>query len=280
MIKAPLDKAAVGWANGFLGMLIFSGSLPATRVAVASFDPVFLTVARAAIAGVLALIPLLVLRQKSPARREIASLIVVALGVVVGFPLLTALALQRVTSAHSLVFTGLLPLATAVFGMIRGGERPGAMFWLFSGLGSVCVIAFAVSRATDAAAIADLLMLAAIIVCGLGYAEGARLSRKLGGWQVISWALVLSLPAMVVTALFTMPSAWGGITQPAWIGLAYVSAFSMLIGFVFWYRGLSLGGIATVGQLQLLQPFFGIALAAAILHDRGVGRRCALCRRS
>jgi drug/metabolite transporter (DMT)-like permease len=112
-----------------------------------------------------------------------------------------------------------------------------------------------------------MLMLAAIIACGLGYAEGGRLSRRLGGWQVISWALVLSLPLVVPLAFATKPSAWNGIGLPAWMGLAYVSLFSMLIGFVFWYRGLSQGGIAAVGQLQLLQPFFGLTLAATLLHE-------------
>lgn len=262
-----MDKTASGWINGFLGMLIFSGSLPATRVAVMDLDPVFLTVARAAIAGVLALGLLIVFREKRPERRDLVSLIVVAFGVVVGFPLLTALALEQVTTAHSIVFIGLLPLATAVFGMLRGGERPRPVFWLFSCLGSALVAGFALTQGFSAAPAGDLLMLAAIIACGLGYAEGAKLSRRLGGWQVISWALVLSLPIMVVLTLSTMPPSFEGVGQPAWAGLAYVSLFSMLTGFVFWYRGLAQGGIAAVGQLQLLQPFFGLGLAATLLHE-------------
>lgn len=262
-----MDKTASGWLNGFVGVLIFSGSLPATRVAVADFDPVFLTVARASIAGLLALLLLIGFRQKRPAGNDMLSLIIVALGVVVGFPLLTALALQYVTSAHSIVFIGLLPLATAVFAVLRGGERPRPAFWLFSCLGSALVVAFAFAQGLTAAPLGDLLMLAAVIVCGLGYAEGAKLSRKLGGWQVISWALVLSLPVMLPLALLKMPTQWELIGEPAWIGLVYVSLFSMLIGFVFWYRGLAQGGIARVGQLQLLQPFFGLLLAASLLGE-------------
>lgn len=257
-----MDKTTSGWLNGFLGVLIFSGSLPATRVAVMDFDPVFLTVARAAIAGVLGLVLLLVFREKRPTRGDLVSLILVALGVVVGFPLLTALALEHITSAHSIVFVGLLPLATALFGVLRGGEHPRPTFWVFSCLGSALVAGFALMRGMAAAPLGDLMMLAAIIVCGLGYAEGAKLSRRLGGWQVISWALVLSLPVMAGVALYTLPSSFSGVGEPAWIGLAYVSLFSMLIGFVFWYRGLAQGGIAAVGQLQLLQPFIGLALAA------------------
>lgn len=261
-----MDKATNGWLNGFLGVLIFSGSLPATRVAVMSFDPVLLTVARAAVAGLLALCLLLAFKEKRLERSHIISLAIVALGVVVGFPLLTALALQHVTSAHSVVFVGLLPLATAIFGVLRGGERPCAAFWLFSGLGSALVVGFALTQGLSASPIGDPLMLAAILACGLGYAEGGRLARTLGGWQVISWALVFSLPVMIPLALILMPSSFAGVETPDWIGLAYVPLFSMLIGFVFWYRGLTQGGIATVGQLQLLQPFFGLALAATLLH--------------
>ncbi|MDC7741761.1 DMT family transporter [Rhizobium binxianense] len=262
-----MDRMASGWINGFIGVVIFSGSLPATRVAVMQFDPVFLTVARAAIAGILALGLLIAFREKRPSGRDLLSLAVVALGVVVGFPLLTALALQHVTSAHSIVFVGLLPLATAIFGVVRGGERPKPAFWLFSILGSALVAGFALMQGLTASPVGDLLMLAAIIVCGLGYAEGGRLSRTLGGWQVISWALVLSLPVMVAVALLHRPATFSGIETPALLGLAYVSLFSMLIGFIFWYRGLSQGGIAAVGQLQLLQPFFGLALAATLLHE-------------
>lgn len=262
-----MDRMTAGWINGFIGVVIFSGSLPATRVAVMQFDPVFLTVARAAIAGILALCLLLAFRQKRPSRAEIVSLVVVALGVVVGFPLLTALALQHVTSAHSIVFIGLLPLATAIFGVVRGGERPKPAFWLFSILGSALVAGFALAQGLTASPVGDLLMLAAIIVCGLGYAEGGRLSRTLGGWQVISWALVLSLPLTIAVAIAHRPVTFSGIEMPALLSLAYVSLFSMLIGFVFWYRGLSQGGIAAVGQLQLLQPFFGLALAATLLHE-------------
>jgi len=262
------EKSASGWLNGFIGVLIFSGSLPATRLAVLEFDPVFLTVARASIAGLLALCMLWLFREQRPARHQLLPLAIVALGVVLGFPLLTALALQYVTSAHSIVFVGLLPLATAVFGVLRGGERPRPVFWLFSILGSLLVVGFALSQGVTASPIGDLLMLAAILACGLGYAEGAKLSRTLGGWQVICWALVLSLPVMAPLAWWLAPPTLSGITPSAWVCLGYVSIFSMLVGFVFWYRGLAQGGIAAVGQLQLLQPFFGLALAATLLREQ------------
>jgi len=265
--KAGTRPSLDGWGSGLLGVIIFSGSLPATRVAVAGFSPLFLTSARAIIAALLGAALLALLRQAWPKREDLVSLVITALGVVIGFPLLTALALQHITSARSIVFIGLLPLATAVFAVLRGGERPKPLFWLFSCLGSATVAAFAMSNGGAASLTGDLLMVASIIVCGLGYAEGAILSRRLGGWQVISWALVLSAPVVLLLTILTLPSSWAGIGAPAWLALGYVSVFSMLVGFVFWYRGLARGGIASVGQLQLLQPFFGLALAGLLLHE-------------
>lgn len=271
--KAMLDSIAPqvthmnGWLSGFLGILIFSGSLPATRVAVLSFDPIFLTLARASIAGLLAAAILLLLRQPRPRRRDLLPLLVTAGGVVLGFPLLTALALRQVSSAHAIVFVGLLPLATALFGVLRAGERPHPAFWVFAVLGSASVAAYALAQGGAASLVGDLLMLAAILACGLGYAEGARLSRHLGSWQVICWVLVLSLPAMLPLMLWTWPGDVLAAGWPALLSLGYVSLFSMLIGFFFWYHGLARGGIAAVGQLQLLQPFFGLALAALLLHE-------------
>ena len=263
-----MQKTTNGWLSGLLGVLIFSGSLPATRLAIEGLNPIFLTFARASIAGVLALVLLVAFRQSRPQRRDVVPLLLVAFGVVIGFPLLTALALQHVTSAHAVVFIGLLPLSTAIFGVLRGGERPHLAFWCFSVLGSGAVVAFALRNGIQASPIGDVLMLLAIIVCGLGYAEGARLSRRLGGWQVISWALLLCLPLMLPLAWWARPASFAGVSASALWGLAYVSLFSMLIGFVFWYRGLALGGITGVGQLQLLQPFFGLVLSAALLHEQ------------
>lgn len=262
-----MDRKTSGFLNGFAGVAIFSGSLPATRVAVMGFDPLFLTVTRATIAGLLGLALLLWAREKRPTRAQTISLVLVALGVVAGFPLFTALALRHITSAQSIVFIGLLPLVTAIFGVLRGGERPRLMFWLFSCLGSALVAGYAARNGFSESIAGDLFMLAAILVCGFGYAEGAVLSRTLGGWQVISWALAVSLPVMLPLTIVLMPNDFAAISTGAWIGLFYVSLFSMLIGFVFWYRGLALGGIAAVGQLQLLQPFMGLALAATLLGE-------------
>ena len=256
-----------GWGSGMLGVLIFSGTLPATRVAVATFDPIFFTLARAALAGLIAALLLLLMRQPRPARGDYSALLVVALGVVVGFPLLLALALRHVSSAHATVFVGLLPMMTVIFSVLRGGENPRRIFWIFSISGSLFVAGFALGQGIQISLFDDLIMLVAVIVCGMGYAEGARLARRLGGWQVICWALVIALPLMLPLSLWTLPDNLQQATWPAWLSLGYVTLFSMLIGFFFWYQGLALGGVASVSQLQLLQPFFGFGLAALLLGE-------------
>ena len=249
MVDSTLDKSAPGpwsgWLHGLLGVIIFSGSLPATRLAVQDMDPLLLTFLRASIAGLLAIALLVGFRQKRPRLAQLVSLIIVSSGVVLGFPLLTALALQRITSAHSIVFIGLLPLMTALFGVLRGGERPRRAFWIFSLLGSLLVVGFALTQNAAASLSGDLLMLAAVIV----------------------WALVIALPLMLPASLLVQPASWHAISASSWAALSYVSLFSMLIGFIFWYKGLAAGGIAAVGQLQLLQPFFGLGLSAALLHE-------------
>ncbi|MEQ1159007.1 DMT family transporter [Acinetobacter calcoaceticus] len=263
-----MNRFMNGWVNGFIGVAIFAGSLPATRVAVMGFEPGFLTAARAAIAGILGLILILVLKEKKPAKKDWWPLAIVAIGVVIGFPLFTALALQYMNAAHSIVFVSLLPLATAIFAVLRGGEKPNQFFWIFAVLGSAVVFAYMFFISGDTSlGIGDFYMLMAIIFCGFGYAEGGVLSRKIGGWQVICWALILSLPFMLFLTVFYMPTSFQNISASAVVGLIYVSLFSMLIGFFFWYKGLAQGGIAAISQLQLLQPLMGLAIAAALLHE-------------
>jgi drug/metabolite transporter (DMT)-like permease len=266
--KISKDENISGWINGFIGVVLFSGGLPATKLAVMEISPIFVTIVRAAIAGILAFIVLWIGKEKRPVKEQLIPLALVSLGCVIGFPLLSALALQYLTSAHSIVFLGMLPLATAVFGVFRGGERPHPVFWFFSVVGSLLVIGYAVSQGISASPVGDILMLLAVILCGMGYAEGAKLSKTLGGWQVISWALVLALPVMIPLFFIYFPEHIETVSFQGWFGMAYISLFSMFIGFIFWYKGLAQGGIATVGQLQLLQPFFGLGLAAYFLHEQ------------
>ena len=272
MTALPIDRETVrpewiAWAHGMVGMLIFSASLPTTRLAVAALDPWFVTSARAAVAGVLAIGALAILRAPLPTRGDWRDLALAAFGVVVGFPLFSALALRYVPSAHVIPFVGLLPLATAGFAVLIGQDRPRPLFWVFAVFGSALVAGHAWLSGGLEFEAADLLMLAAIVTCGMGYAYGSRLTKRLGSLAVISWALVLSLPLALVGSVLFWPSDIASVPASAWAGFAYVSVFSMFVGFLFWYRGLALGGAARIGQIQLLQTFAGLALAALLLGE-------------
>ncbi|MBX7481671.1 DMT family transporter [Qipengyuania qiaonensis] len=265
-MKKP-SRVLSGWFSGLTGVVIFSGSLPATRIAVLEIDPLFLSFARASIAGLLAVLVLLATRSKRPAREELLPLAIVSFGVVVGFPMLSALALSRMPASPSILFTALLPLSTALFAAVRSGERAGWPFWASAALGAALVAGFAWAPGSLADPLGNALMIAAVILCGLGYAEGARLTRSLGGLQVICWALLMAQPFMVPAMLVAAQPDWSLLSTGALVGLGYVSLFSMLIGFIFWYRGLALGGIAAVAQLQLLQPLLALIIAAVLLRE-------------
>jgi len=253
---------------GFLGVLGFSGSLPATRVAVEELDASFVGLGRAVVAAALGGALLLVTHQPRPARSQLGRLALVALGVVIGFPLFTAFALRELSSAHGAVIVGLLPAATAAMAVARVGERPSRGFWLASGLGLVAVLAFAATQGAGLPTAADGLVLIAVAFGALGYAEGGALSRELGGWQTICWALVLSMP--LVFPLAAVAAVTGDLSggAGAWAGFAYVSLVSMFLGFFAWYAALARGGVAKIGQVQLAQPVLTLAVAAALLGER------------
>lgn len=258
---------SAGMLLGLLGVAIFSLTLPATRAAVSFFDPFFVAAGRAAIAGVLSIGVLALTRTPFPVRGDLPRLAVTALGVVFGFPFFSTWAMRFVPSAHGAVVLALLPLATALAGALVAHERPSRGFWAIALLGSAVVLAFALRDGGGALHAADIALLAAVVLAALGYATGAKLSGTLGGWQTISWALALSLPVNLVLCAFITPHDLFAAPASAWIGFLYVSIFSMYVGFFPWYRGLSLGGIARVGQVQLLQPFFTFAGAALLLGE-------------
>jgi len=250
-----------------LGVVGFSLTLPATRLAVAELDPTFVGLGRAIIAATLAGIALMMARSPWPDGMQWPRLGATALGVVVGFPLLSTWAMTTVPAAHGAVVIGLLPLSTALFGAWLGGERPRPLFWLSTLAGSITIAIFSLSSGAGSFHIGDMLLLAAVIAAGFGYAEGARLARELGAWQTISWALVISAPVLLFPAIATMPQHIAAVGWQSLCGFAYVSVVSMYLGFVVWYKGLALGGIARIGQLQLLQPFLTILAAALLLHE-------------
>jgi drug/metabolite transporter (DMT)-like permease len=256
-----------GLLLGALGVLGFSFSLPATRLAVADLDPFLVAFGRAVVAGALSVVVLAATRAPRPTTAQWRSLGLVALGVVVGFPLCTSLALHHVPASHGAVVVGLLPAATAVAAVLRAGERPTVAFWLAGGTGWVAVIAFALTQGGGGLSLADAELLLAVLLCAVGYAEGGRLSRELGGARTICWALVLSLPVTVAVAAAALVAdgAHGGTT--AWLGFAYLSLISMFLGFFAWYAGLARGGVAKIGQVQLAQPVLGLLWAALILRE-------------
>jgi drug/metabolite transporter (DMT)-like permease len=266
-VAAPRAEGA-GLAFGLLGVACFSVTLPATRLAVASLDATFVGLGRALVAALLSVLLLGLTRQRLPTRREAAGLLVVAAGVVVGFPLLSALALRTVHASHGAIVVGLLPLATALAGALRVGDRPSWRFWLASVAGSAVVVGFALLSGAGGLEWADLLLLGAVAAGAVGYAEGARLARSLGSWQVICWALVLAAPFIAAPVAL---SVWrSGLHAPpmAWLSFAYVAVVSQWLGFFAWYRGLSLGGVARVSQVQLLQPFLTLVTAGLLLGEQ------------
>jgi drug/metabolite transporter (DMT)-like permease len=252
---------------GFLGVLAFSFTLPATRVAVEELDPVVVGIGREAVAAVLAGLVLLATRAPLPSRAQVLRLGIVASGVVFGWPLFSALALQDLTSAHSAVILGVLPAATAVAAVLRAGEHPSPGFWLASAAGLLAVLAFAAAQGAGLPTVGDLQILVAVALGAIGYAEGGALARELGGWRVICWAVVLSLPLTLPIGLVAALGSDLHADGDAWLGFAYVSAISALIGFFPWYAGLARGGVAKIGQIQLLQPLLTLAWSAWLLSE-------------
>ncbi|HEY8769837.1 MAG TPA: DMT family transporter [Thermoleophilaceae bacterium] len=253
---------------GFAGVLGFSFTLPATRAAVDGLDPAFVGIGRTVAAAAIAAVILLARRERLPPRDQLRRLGLVAIGVVFGFPLLSALALHHLPSSHAAVTVGILPAATAVAAVIRGGERPSRAFWLASAAGLVAVLAFAASKGAGVPRGGDLLLLASVALAALGYAEGASLAREIGGWRVISWALVLSLP---LTVPITLVAASGGVSHADsgdWLCFAYVALFSQYLAFFPWYAGLARGGTAKIGQVQLAQPLLTLIWSAALLDEQ------------
>lgn len=264
--RPAADTELRGLALGLLGVLAFSLTLPATRAAVAAFDPWFVGVARCVVAALPAGLYLLLGRHRLPTRVELRQLLIVSACVAVLFPALSALAMVQVGASQGSVTLGLLPLATAVAATLLARERPSRGFWVLAVLGSALVVVFSLVRGGGSLHRADLILFASVVVSAVGYALGAVLAGSLGGLAVISWALVLAAPWMLLPAVLLFPENLPPLS-PAWAGLIYVCLISQFLGFLPWYRALALGGLARVGQVQLLQPFFTIAAAWALLGE-------------
>ena len=272
---APRSAESLGLIYGLIGVSIFGLTLPLTRIAVAELDPLFVSLGRAVVAGLVAGVMLWWSGRLPPTLAQLRKLAIVAAGVVFGFPVLSTIAMRTAPAGHGAIVLALLPLATAAASVLFAGERPSIGFWLCGLAGSGAVLAFAALEGAFSSAglgAADLLLVAAVIAAAIGYAQGGALSREMGGWQVISWALVISLPVLALALAALAPKMSFHAHWPAWASFLYVALFSQLIGFFFWNKGLAMGGVARVGQVQLLQTFVTLA-GAALFTGEAVGWR-------
>ncbi len=295
MSDTAATDALRGLLWGAVGVTAFGLTLPMTRLVVPVMDPVFVGLGRAVIAALAAAVLLVLSRSPWPERQEWPALAVVAAGVVLGFPVLSAMAMQSVPASHGGVVLGLLPLATALASVVFNRERPSPGFWLTAAAGAALVVFYAGGADLGRLSTGDLLLLGATVSAAVGYAVGGRLSKHMGGWRVICWALVLSLPFIVVPAWRYAPVDLASVSMEQWAAFGYLALVSQLAGFFFWNRGLALGGVARVSQVQLLQPFVtlvgattilgeawgvrDLAFAALVVASVGLNRRTAIARR-
>jgi len=260
-----ISHKKLGLLLGFIGMCLFAGTLPATRLAVSGLDPLFLTVARAALAGSAGLVVLLVLRRRAPPRSLWLEMFAAAVCTVVGFPLFAALAMMTVPAAHGGVVLGILPLATAAAAAIFAHERPSLGFWLTSAAGAIIVVIFIFRRSGSIIFSAgDLFLLGTVASGALGYTFSGRLAARMPGWEVISWQVVIFLPLAAVATFALWPADIASVSIWSWAGLGYVGFVSQYTAFFVFNAALAIGGIARVGQVMLLQPFAIVALALPV----------------
>ena len=256
------QREQLGLFLGFVGVVIFGGTLPGTRLAVSAIDPIAVTALRAAIAGICSLALLITLRRPLPPRALWPQLVIAMLCVTILFPLFITFGMQTVDASHGGVVLGVLPIATALVAIAITHERPRPLFWIASLAGAALVIAFALRQGGGAMSSGDLLLFAAVAASAIGYGFSGRLTSSMPGWEVISWILVIALPISIPAAWLTMPADILQLPAKPLLGLVYVALFSQWIGFFAWNAGMAMGGIARVSQVQLLQPFVTFALAA------------------
>jgi drug/metabolite transporter (DMT)-like permease len=251
-----------------LGVLAFSFTFPATSLAERSFDPLVVGAGRSVISAVIAAITLILGGARLPERRHWPGLTAVALGCGIGFGALSALALHHTSSTHGAVVIGILPAATAIVAVLRGGDRPGPLFWLASLTGTAVVTGYALSRGAGTLHPADVLLLASVVVAAIGYAEGGRLTRELPGWQVVGWGLVIAFPlSIILTVVGALQGDSHHLSAGALAGFAYVGTISTFYGFFAWYRGLAEAGVARASQIQLAQPLLTIIWSVPLLGE-------------
>lgn len=254
---------------GVLGMLGFSGTLVATRVAVHDLSPLAITSGRIVIAALLAAMTLVVLgKTKLPERRLLPGLIWMGLGLAVGYPFFLALALEQVPAVHGAVVTGLAPAATAIIAVLRTGERPPLGFWIACAIGISAVLFFAIDAGGGHLSLADGWLFLALLSLGWAYVEGGRVSAELGGTTALSWAMLFLAPFATIPFVWSITDvSLATVAWSSWAGFAYAGVVSMFLASVFWYRGLAAGGIARIGQINLLLPLAALVWSALLLGE-------------
>ncbi|MEP1441964.1 MAG: DMT family transporter [Hyphomicrobiales bacterium] len=265
--NAGLDTSIKGLLLGLCGVTIFGATVPATSLAVADLDPWFITFGRATVAASLAVIVIVLTGKRLP-RKLWAATFFGSLCLVIGFPGFIGLALVTLPASHSGVVLGLFPIATAIMAVIIAGERPSRSFWFWSVLGAILVTIFAIRDGTFGLALGDIFLVCAVILSSAGYAISGMLSRQKPGWEVICWQLIMASPVILIGVYFFWDSAIFTARPSAQAGFAYVSLFSMFIGFFVWNKALAIGGIARVGQTLLIQPFVTLAISALVLGEK------------
>lgn len=256
-----------GLLLGLVGVICFSLTLPSTSIAVEYFGATIVGLGRTVVAAILVAVVLIVRKEKLPSPRQFKSLVIVAVGAVLGFPLLTSWAMESLPVSHGAVELALLPLATAGFAMLRAGEIPSLKFWFSSIIGSFAVIMYALHLGFGKLQLVDLGLLAASLILGLSYAEGGRLSKELGSWQVIAWAILIGAPFFIIPVGLNLTTDMLHAPIHAWVSFIYLAVVSQFLAYVAWYSGLAMGGIARVSQIQYLQPFLMILIATVFLDE-------------
>ncbi|MGE7758571.1 DMT family transporter [Peribacillus sp. NPDC097895] len=262
-----VTREKLGLLLGLVGVICFSLTLPATSIAVEYFGTTVVGLGRTVVAAILVAVVLIVRKEKLPSPGQFKSLLIVAVGAVLGFPLLTSWAMESLPVSHGAVEVALLPLATAGFAMFRAGEIPSIKFWVSSIIGSLAVIMYALHLGFGQLQFADLALLTAVIILGLSYAEGGKLAKELGSWQVIAWAIMIGAPFFIIPVGLNLTTEMLHAPIQAWVSLMYLAVVSQFLAYVAWYSGMAMGGISRVSQIQYLQPFLMILFATVFLDE-------------
>lgn len=263
-----LNNENKGLLYGFIAVLGFGLTLPISKELLQYFNPYFIAFGRVYIAGLFAIVFLLIWSSNLPTLKQFMHLMIIALGVVIGFPLFSTISMQSLPASHGAIIVGILPLSTTLMSVFFTKERPSLFFWLFALIGSGLVVTFTLIEGKGSLQEGDFFLLISILMASIGYTLGAKLAREINGWEVISWTLVISLPILIIPTIWYMPQDINAIPYSGYIYFLYLGLVSQLFAFFAWYKGLSLGGIARVSQVQLIQTSVTLYASSVLLEEK------------